>query len=331
MDKLKLEFPDHFFEGEERCGYYISPEMKKVWAVLLDLLHELQIVCEQYGIRYYASGGTMLGAVRHQGMIPWDDDIDIFMKRKDYERFVKIARAGVFRNPYFWQDHITDPGYLGGPGRLQNINTTCIGIGGLNERHGTVNLHQGIYIDVFPLDNMPDIDFEREQWRNRISRVARQAWDLRMYTHRGLLQDRKDLEWLSFWLNLTGRPNYLFEEYYALLAENAEQETVWSCTWSFWCRDPRLRFMYKNEDFKEVIYMPFEFFQIPVPVNYDAILTKSYGDWHQYVKGTSCHEMQGNSFFDDVERPYTYYVDPVNGLKKELLRNVMTNQHQRTE
>ena len=113
MQNLKLDIPERFFDGEVRSNYYVSPAMKKVWAVLLDLLNELQNVCEQYGIRYYASGGTMLGAVRHQGFIPWDDDIDIFMKRTDYEKFVKLAHGGIFKSPYFWQDVISDPGYLG--------------------------------------------------------------------------------------------------------------------------------------------------------------------------------------------------------------------------
>jgi len=319
MQKLKLEFPEKFFEGEERCNYYISPEMKKVWAVLLDLLREFQEVVERYGISYYASGGTMLGAVRHKGFIPWDDDIDIFMMRKDYDKFLKLARAGVFRKPYYWQDIISDPGYLGGPGRLMNLQTTCIGKDSINIKHGIVNYHQGIYLDVFPLDNMPDSLEERVLWNQRIQKVARMAWDLRMFTHRGLLQERKDLEWLNFWLNITGQPNHLFEQYFDMVSAYAKDETEWSCTYSFWCRDQRMRYMYRNKDFESVIYMPFEMFSIPVPIGYDSIMTKSYGDWHEPVKGLSCHELQNNAFFDDTERPYTYYVDETTGIKKELL------------
>ena len=318
MQKLKLEFPEHFFEGEERCDYYISPEMKKVWAVELDLLNALMSVCDKYGIKYFASGGTMLGAVRHHGMIPWDDDIDIFMKRSEYEKFVKIARSGEFKEPYFWQDHITDPHYLGGPGRLHNSDTTVMGRDYLNEKHGILAEN----MDVFPLDNIPDGEMERKQWLERISKVARMAWDLRMYTHRGLLRDRKDLEWLDFWLKLTNRPNHLFEEYYSLLSENADEKTERCTIYSFYCRLSRFNStcVFENKDLENFISMPFEMLEIPVPSLYDKLLTQMYGNWHQFVKSGSIHEQVGNSLCFDTEHPYTFYVDQVTGLKKDIVR-----------
>ena len=236
MEKLNLDFPDRFFDGEERCGHYISPEMKKVWAVILDLLNEFTKVCDSNGITYYAGGGTMLGAVRHQGMIPWDDDIDIFMKRSEYVKFVKIARDGAFRYPYFWQDHLTDNSYLGGPGRLQNLSTTGIVRGLLREKNGVVTCHCGIYIDVFPLDNIPDNEDTRETWLSDIQLVARKAWDLRMFSSRKLLQDREDLKWLEFYLKLIKEPNQLFEQYYKMLSANATEKTLKCCIYSFYCR-----------------------------------------------------------------------------------------------
>jgi lipopolysaccharide cholinephosphotransferase len=324
MQKLKLEFPEHFFEGEERCDYFISPEMKKVWAVELDLLNELMSVLDKYGIKYFAGGGTMLGAVRHQGMIPWDDDIDIFMKRSEYEKFVKIARSGEFKEPYFWQDHITDPNYLGGPSRLHNSETTAMGRYFLNEKHGTLAENMGIYVDVFPLDNIPDDEEEREQWLERISKVARMAWDLRLYTHRGLLRERKDLEWLDFWLKLTNRPNHLFEEYDSLLSDNAEEKTEKCTIYSFYCRSRfNTTFLYENNDLENFVKKPFEMLEVPVPSLYDKILTQTYGNWHQFVRSGSVHERDGNSLCFDTDHPYTFYLDPITGIKKELVRKML--------
>ena len=322
MQKLNLELPEEFFEGEKRCDYYISPEMKKVWAVELDLLNVFISVCDKYGIKYFAGGGTMLGAVRHQGMIPWDDDIDIFMKRSEYEKFVKIARSGEFKEPYYWQDLLTDSSYLGGPGRLQNLNTTAIAYGALRERNGIVTQHSGIYLDVFPLDNIPDSEVERQKWLSKISKLARKAWDLRMFTSRKLLQNNKDLEWLDFWLNLTKRPNYLFEEYYSLLSANARDKTKKCCIYSFYCRDTNTPWVFDNNDWEETSYYPFEMLKVPVPLNYDRILTQTYRDWHKMIRRASEHEKRDIGLFFDVEHPYTYYIDYEKGIKKELFNEI---------
>ena len=121
---MKLEIPDSFYEEEERCGYVVSAHMKKVWAVELDLLYQLQQVCEKYGIQYYGSGGTILGAERHKGMIPWDDDIDIMMLRDQYD--LLCSHADEFEEPYFFQTFDTDEGYFRGHAQLRNSNTTGV-------------------------------------------------------------------------------------------------------------------------------------------------------------------------------------------------------------
>ena len=83
---IKLSLPEGFLEEEVRCDYTVSKEMKKVWAVELDLLAEFQRVCKLHDIKYSVCGGTLLGAIRHKGFIPWDDDIDVMMMREEYEK-----------------------------------------------------------------------------------------------------------------------------------------------------------------------------------------------------------------------------------------------------
>ena len=86
-----MDFADDYFKGEERLGFYIRPMMKRYWAAHLEMMDEFNRVCDVLGISYYADYGTLLGAVRHQGFIPWDDDIDICMMRDDYMRFMELA------------------------------------------------------------------------------------------------------------------------------------------------------------------------------------------------------------------------------------------------
>ena len=86
-----MEFQDQFFESEVREGFYITSMMKRSWAAQLEILKDVDEVCTKYGISYFADAGTLLGAVRHRGFIPWDDDLDICMMRKDYHRFISVA------------------------------------------------------------------------------------------------------------------------------------------------------------------------------------------------------------------------------------------------
>lgn len=92
--------PKEFLEREIRGGYEVSEQMKRVWAIEIDMLQELFRVCDKYGLTIWAEGGTMLGTIRHGGFIPWDDDIDMAMPREDYDRLQEVA-ADEFKHPYF--------------------------------------------------------------------------------------------------------------------------------------------------------------------------------------------------------------------------------------
>lgn len=126
---------------------------RRVQLVELEILKEVTAICEKHNIRYYLYGGTLLGAVRHKGFIPWDDDIDIAMLREDYQRFLEIAQDELPKH-LFLQHYTTDPGYFFMYIKVRDSNTTF-----LEPEFAHVKMNHGIFIDIFPLDRMPDSEW----------------------------------------------------------------------------------------------------------------------------------------------------------------------------
>lgn len=124
-------------------------EFRKMQKLELDMLKEFDRVCRKHNIKYTILAGTMLGAVRHKGFIPWDDDADIGMLREEYEKF-KDVMFDLNPEICYFQDHTTDPGYRWGYGKLRRSGTEYVRVG---QEH--LKCKTGIFVDVFPLDDCP--------------------------------------------------------------------------------------------------------------------------------------------------------------------------------
>lgn len=124
-------------------------QLRKMQLLELGMAEELDRVCRKHNIKYSLDGGTLIGAVRHKGFIPWDDDMDICMLREEYEKFKKVAHE---MNPdiCYFQDHDTDSDYRWGFAKLRRTGTSFVRYG---QEH--MNYKTGIAIDVFPLDDVP--------------------------------------------------------------------------------------------------------------------------------------------------------------------------------
>ena len=92
---------ENYLKEEIKCGFRITTERKKLFAVMLDLLYTFDNVCKKHDLKYFFVYGSLIGAVRHNGFIPWDDDLDVAMPREDYEKFIKLSDE--FNEPYFLQ------------------------------------------------------------------------------------------------------------------------------------------------------------------------------------------------------------------------------------
>ncbi len=115
----------------------------------IDILNEFVRICNENNLRYFLIGGTCLGAVRHKGFIPWDDDIDVGMPRIDYDKFASLYKEKL-GDDYYYQDHNTDPEYPYLFAKIRKNKTIF-----LQDAVQKLNIHQGIYIDIFPIDGVP--------------------------------------------------------------------------------------------------------------------------------------------------------------------------------
>ena len=125
---------------------YTKEQLKHLQSILLLMLIEFDRVCRENDLKYYLCGGTLLGAVRHKGFIPWDDDVDVLMPRDDYEKLLAL-KSGIFNDDMFIESNENDSYYghvfakLMLPGTLNSENFT-----------ENVKCKKNIYIDIFPLD-----------------------------------------------------------------------------------------------------------------------------------------------------------------------------------
>lgn len=301
MVDLKITLPKDFLQEEKRDNFIVSSAMKEVWAVELDLLAEFQRVANKHKINYIASGGTMLGAVRHKGFIPWDDDVDIMMLRKDYNKLLSVAEE--FEHPYFLQSNRNDKGYFRCFLRLRNSLTT--GIQNM-EKNCHFQYNQGIFIDIFPLDNIiDDIKlFTQQQIRAKtLLKKARfySSLQSRYYEDKNAVKRMQRNLLKSFVFSKDKDEKYLFE-YENEVQRYNDRETakisLLSFQFDYRIHDIKLKDVYETED------MDFEFLKLPVPKDYDNLLTWKYGDWKTPMQFPNYH---GDIFFD-VNKPYTYYI-----------------------
>lgn len=125
--------------------------LRRIQGIQLEMLVEVDRICKKCGIKYNIIAGTLLGAVRHGGYIPWDDDADVALLRPEYEKFRQAVRTELDSSRFYFQDSRRTRGYRWGYGKLRRKNTLF-----LREHQEHMPYSQGIFIDIFPLDGVPD-------------------------------------------------------------------------------------------------------------------------------------------------------------------------------
>lgn len=296
--KLEMNFDKTFFDEEIRCEYMVSQKQKKIWACELDLANKLLYVCNKYDIRIIGYAGTMLGAIRHKGFIPWDDDMDFCMLRNDFYKLLQIADKE-FQNPYFFQTALSDRRYFCGYGRLRNSTTTAI-IEGQDE-----NYNNGIYIDIWVIDGLIDDDkLFRNQIKDRdfANRLAKLFLPLRS----GNSVLRKTVKTsLRMILSLVTNYEDSVKRYWNVLERY--NKTADKFTLMTHPLDVIKKYWIARENLEKLILVPFENIMIPVPQNYDQILSTIYGDYMKFPPVSERGKWHEGQIVFEPDIPYTEY------------------------
>ena len=271
--EIKTSFPEQFFREETRCDFTVTTKQKEIWAVEIDLLCEFDRVCKKNNIRYYASMGTLLGAVRHKGFIPWDDDLDVCVLREDFEKLCNLSEE--FSDPYFFQTALTDRKYFCGYARLRNSSTT-----GVILQNASVDYNNGIFIDIYVLDGFSTDD----------RKLKKQLLDLKLYSRSLYTYNMnpisgKGIQRLENRLIRTvARKFFTYEKlvlgYNRVLSkynQGAEYVSILTHKYKVAHRCKcEITALHKD------VFLPFENVMIPVPANYDILLHRMYGDYLKF-------------------------------------------------
>lgn len=301
MINLKIE--ENFYHAEVRCGYEIPAEMKKIWAVELDLLAKFMDVCERHGLRYFADGGTLLGAVRHKGFIPWDDDVDVIMPREDYDKLFEIA-AQEFQHPYFFQNTMTENGFFRTHAQLRNSTTT-----GFIEIDSKKDINRGIFLDIFPLDGIPNSRIKQWLLRKRIENEKKVlAYEYDRDYDRLPLKGKINYKLVHAFFKVVSFKKFFNRFNHKTLAKYSKRPTQLVGDLSLKWRE---NVHWKAEWFDGFVLLPFENLQVRAPLFYKEVLARQYGNFMKLPQDVTaangrCH---GEVTFD----PDTPYADFVKG------------------
>lgn len=262
------------FKSNIESQYNTPLEMKKVWNVQLDLAIKLKNVCESHGLRFWLDGGSLLGAVRHKGFIPWDDDIDFSMMREDYDKLNKIAKKE-FTYPYFWQTTYSDKDFFCGHAILRNVETTAC-----NRQDLDKNYCLGIGIDIFVLDGV---------FNNPI-----------LYTiHRFIT---KLIKGITRGLIKAKCPQIIYKSLFKLyetmfrIKNTKNSQYIGEISWRY-----RHHEILKKQLYDKTVFIEFENEMFPAPFMFDKKLRDYYG--HDYMIPKLLPNFHGIKYFD-ANTPY---------------------------
>ena len=262
-----------------------SSKIRDMQLAELEILKEIQAICEKNNLRYYMMGGTFLGSIRHKGFIPWDDDADIALPRNDFEKFIKIFNKECKNNNCLLTSYKNDETYLYYTPRVKNAEVCII------NNSKTIKRKVEAWIDIFPLDGMPK------------SKIMQQIHKYRLLKRRALLK----LSDFDSQVSISNKNRNILEKTLIALGKHTTISTILNTKKQLIKLDQLLRKypfekseyvvnfmgayrfkeMFPRRIYENIDYYQFENLRLPAPKDYDTVLTQMYGD---YMKLPPEHE-----------------------------------------
>ncbi len=333
-----IAFDEKYFQGEIRDGYYVEGDKKRLWAANLEVLMEIDRICRKHNITYFLAYGTLLGAVRHNGFIPWDDDLDITMLRKDYMRFLSVVEMElafpfVSLDPY--HDETWDMPFARVVNGKYGINTETWYL----ERFHGYPYSAGV--DIFMFDNQWD---REEEYYYAASQIGRLDRIVDLLKERKKIQDGdekgstvKAEEWkeldekiecalteverdygmpIDREKNIRSQLLRMENGFFALCEnENSEELIVWPVIGSLEYHAAG----YKRAWYQESMELPFEGIMLPVPVGFHESLIRTYGiNYLSPVKHSHDLDQRNSKIIQDMRSETGIFKGKLDNLERLL-------------
>lgn len=254
----------------------IDLDIREVQEVQLEILKEFDRICRSNNIRYQLFGGTLLGAIRHKGFIPWDDDIDVCLLRVDYDRLLKVCLKELDEK-FFLQNYKTDKNYPLQFSKIRKKNTLFLE-GSLSE----LDINHGVYIDIFPLDKVRpgsligkvqqrSLEIVQKIDRSRIKEMCKSNNKLIMLSRLIIHRILKIIP-----ISLTHK----VKDGIACNFNDESADTITHLTNNV-TKERYYKYMMSVSDFENIIYYEFEEGKYPIPLEFDNVLKKLYGNYKE--------------------------------------------------
>ena len=276
-----------------------SYKTHEVQMAILDIFKTVSAILEQYHLRYFAIGGTCLGAIRHKGFIPWDDDMDIAMPTKDYYKFIEIAPKVLPEN-YELILPGKDLHYNNLSLRVHNKNTTFV------EDHviGLEDRYMGVWLDIMPLHGVPSGKKAQDKYAKKIALYRRLNHKRKMPFSTCNTLRSKAMYCAFLPLNIIVDNNYWFRKWEKLVMQY-DFDCCEYTGYVWW--DQLDKLIFPKDWFSENVYLEFEDTQIRCPKGYDAFMTQMFGNYMELPPENERYTHSGERAIIDLEHPYTFY------------------------